>query len=423
MRSLQVCIPRQEGDQLLQLLDLYSECIAGDAISDATKLSDIEVQATLKIAYQMGERRPDVQARILGTRVSGRAVANAWITNRRLVAFKNKYFANITTGLPQTLQVGRVVSQHHALASDMVDTCPWMEGSDTITNGVLCDKDARDIVECLRALRTDTSCPDIDAETYGFATVNTPLNSLAMQILAALTLLDKSTAFVSGEYQTGVDGNGRRDGSNEQRADMLLFPIGDGGGGGGGSGSGSGGGSGGSGGGGGSGSNDSAQGTTAAAGTVAATAEGMQYPAAFIELKLVMAHSKLPDVFGTLVAQLTKYCKAAKAQHTPAMRVILFVWTEQAQHTVYEYLKELFNEESVRQRRNMQGSLLFPIPCNINLSFEAGWVLDHHLLITRLAILLGDHEHYFSHTSLRRYCGPRSRCLSCQHHVHGRNAL
>jgi hypothetical protein len=52
-------------------------------------------------------------------------------------------------------------------------------------------------------------------------------------------------------------------------------------------------------------------------------------------------------VFGTLVAQLKKYCKAAKAQHTPAMRVILFVWTEQAQHTVYEYLKELFNEETV----------------------------------------------------------------------------
>jgi hypothetical protein len=73
----------------------------------------------------------------------------------------------------------------------------------------------------------------------------------------------------------------------------------------------------------------------------------MQYPAAFIELKLVMAHSKLPDVFGTLVAQLKKYYKAAKAQHTPAMRVILFVWTEQAQHTVYEYLKALFNEEAV----------------------------------------------------------------------------
>ena len=75
----------------------------------------------------------------------------------------------------------------------------------------------------------------------------------------------------------------------------------------------------------------------------------MQYPAAFIELKLVMAHSNLPDVFGTLVAQLKKYCKAAKAQQTPAMRVILFVWTEQAQHAVYEYLKALFNEDAVRK--------------------------------------------------------------------------
>jgi hypothetical protein len=29
------------------------------------------------------------------------------------------------------------------------------------------------------------------------------------------------------------------------------------------------------------------------------------------------------------------------------MRVVLFVWTEQAQHKVYDYLKELFNEETV----------------------------------------------------------------------------
>jgi hypothetical protein len=31
------------------------------------------------------------------------------------------------------------------------------------------------------------------------------------------------------------------------------------------------------------------------------------------------------------------------------MRVILFVWTEQAQHAVYEYLKALFNEDAVRK--------------------------------------------------------------------------
>jgi hypothetical protein len=56
----------------------------------------------------------------------------------------------------------------------------------------------------------------------------------------------------------------------------------------------------------------------------------MKYPIALIELKLVMAHSKLLDVLGTLVTQLKKYCRAAKAQHAPAMRVILFfVWTEQ----------------------------------------------------------------------------------------------
>jgi hypothetical protein len=49
------------------------------------------------------------------------------------------------------------------------------------------------------------------------------------------------------------------------------------------------------------------------------------------------------------VAQLKKYCKAAKAQQTPAMRVILFVWTEQAPHAVYEYLQALFNEDAVRK--------------------------------------------------------------------------
>jgi hypothetical protein len=133
-------------------------------------------------------------------------------------------------------------------------------------------------VECLRALRSDKSCPPIDAETYGFHTPVCPINSLAMQLLCARTLLDNSENFVSGEYQTGVDGNGLSSGSNEWNADMLLFSKGDGSSGGG-----------------------SGTGTADAADAVAGTPHVTKYPIALIELKLVLRHSELLSVFGTLV--------------------------------------------------------------------------------------------------------------------------
>jgi hypothetical protein len=146
VRATSVCVPREAGDQVVHLLNKYSVCKAGHTISDATALSDTEIQAVLNIAHHMGERSTDVQSHILGTRISARALVNAWTTNRILTGYKDRYFANITNGLAEQLQVSRVTSAQHATqARDMMmKSSPWISGSSTITNGVHTDKDARE---------------------------------------------------------------------------------------------------------------------------------------------------------------------------------------------------------------------------------------------------------------------------------------